>query len=140
MVHITTIPGRLQMRLVGTTLLLISLLSIQSNAQAPASAEAHVAAAKAIADSVPKGARNELDYDYIIQTECTQPKAATPAQEAAALNRPPNTNPRPRADWYVDPVKVFDNLYYLGTNLDSVWAVTTSAGIILIDANYHWNV
>ena len=128
------------MRIVCGTLLVICLFSIHSNAQAPGSAEAHVAAAKAIAASVPKGAKNELDYDYIIQTECTQPKPTTPAQEAAALNRPPNTNARPRADWYVEPVKVFDNLYYLGTNADSVWAVSTSAGIILIDANYHWDV
>jgi len=128
------------MRVVCSTLLVIFLFSIHSNAQATGSVEAHVAAAKAIQASVPKGAKNELDYDYIIQTECTQPKPTTPAQEQAALNRPPNTKPRPREDWYVDPVKVFDNLYYLGTNLDSVWAVTTSAGIILIDANYHWNV
>jgi metallo-beta-lactamase class B len=126
--------------IICSALLAMGLISIQANAEAADAADSHVAAAKTIAASVPKGAKNELDYDYIIQTECTQPKPATEGQEAAALNRPPNTNPRPHADWYVEPVKVFDNLYYLGTNIDSVWAVTTSAGIILIDANYHWNV
>ena len=53
------------MRVFCTTLLLISLFSIQSNAQAPGSAEAHVAAAKAVAASAPKDAKNELDYDYM---------------------------------------------------------------------------
>ena len=47
---------------------------------------------------------------------------------------------RPHDEWYVDPVKVFDNLYYLGTKIDSIWAITTSAGIILIDSNYQWDV
>src|SRR5437588_12421938 len=121
--------------IICSALLATGLISIQAKAEAADAADSHVAAAKAIAASVPKAAKNELDYDYIVQTECTQPKPATAAQEAAALNRPPNTNARPHADWYVDPVKVFDNLYYLGTNIDSVWAVTTSAGIILIDAN-----
>src|SRR5579862_7893620 len=96
-----------------SSLLLIGLVVIPASAQAPGSAEAHVAAAKAIAASVPKGAKNELDYDYIIQTECTQPKPTTPAQEAEAMNRPANTKPRPHDEWYVEPVKVFDNLYYL---------------------------
>jgi hypothetical protein len=38
--------------------------SLQANAQG--TAESHVAAAKAIADSVPKNAKNELDYSYIL--------------------------------------------------------------------------
>ena len=49
----------------------------------------------------------------------------------------------PRSQWYTRPAKVFDNLYWLGSmgNAysvpqaagDSIWAVTTSEGIILID-------
>jgi len=38
---------------------------------------------------------------------------------------------------------VFDNLYYVGTsnqNNQSVWAVTTSDGIILIDSAYDYTV
>ena len=33
-----------------------------------------------------------------------------------------------------EPMKVFDNLYFLGTKWVTAWAVTTSDGIILIDA------
>lgn len=43
--------------------------------------------------------------------------------------------------WGHEPVKVFDNLYYLGEKVlhgasPSAWAVTTSAGIILIDTMF----
>jgi metallo-beta-lactamase class B len=33
-----------------------------------------------------------------------------------------------------EPTKVFDNVYFLGTKFVSAWAITTSDGIILIDA------
>ena len=38
------------------------------------------------------------------------------------------------------PVRVFDNLYFVGMKTVSAWAVTTSAGIILMDAMFHYNV
>ena len=61
----------------------------------------------------------------------------------SAARRPPP--PRPagppdRAAWYAEPVKVFDNLYYVGMTEYSAWAVTTSAGIILIDTIYDYSV
>ena len=37
-----------------------------------------------------------------------------------------------RAD--VEPAKIFDNLYFLGISNVSAWALTTSAGIIVLDA------
>jgi metallo-beta-lactamase class B len=118
-------------------LILVTLTSNRATAQNTAAS--HVAAAKAIAAAVPTTAKNELDYNYILTSQCTEPRPAPAAQDSAGVQRAPNTAARPRADWYVEPVKVFDNLYYLGTNVDSVWAITTSEGIILIDANYHWN-
>jgi metallo-beta-lactamase class B len=36
----------------------------------------------------------------------------------------------------IEPTKVFDNLYVIGRTSTAVWAVTTSAGIVLIDAGY----
>ena len=46
----------------------------------------------------------------------------------------------PRETWHAEPVKVFDNLYYLGMTEYSVWAITTSDGIILLDAIYDYSV
>jgi metallo-beta-lactamase class B len=37
-------------------------------------------------------------------------------------------------------VKVFDNLYYVGSQLQSMWAITTSEGIILHDTAYDYMV
>jgi metallo-beta-lactamase class B len=39
----------------------------------------------------------------------------------------------PRDTWYAEGGQVFDNLYLLTTKANNAWAVTTSAGIILID-------
>jgi metallo-beta-lactamase class B len=45
-----------------------------------------------------------------------------------------------RDDWHTEPVKVFDNLYFVGQTEYSAWAVTTSAGIILVDTIYDYSV
>ena len=45
----------------------------------------------------------------------------------------------PRASWYADPAKVFDNLYFVGGKVHSAWALTTPEGIILIDTIYPYN-
>ena len=44
-----------------------------------------------------------------------------------------------RNTWYAEPVKVFDNLYFVGGKLHSAWALTTKEGIILIDTIYPYN-
>ncbi len=46
----------------------------------------------------------------------------------------------PRGAWYQEPAKVFDNLYYVGDNHHSMWAVTTSEGIILHDTAFEYMV
>jgi metallo-beta-lactamase class B len=43
-----------------------------------------------------------------------------------------------RAQWYADPVKVFDNLYWLGTQIHSSWALTDSQGIIILDTLFNY--
>jgi metallo-beta-lactamase class B len=42
--------------------------------------------------------------------------------------------------WHAEPAKVFDNLYFVGEIEYSAWAVTTSEGIILIDAIFDYSV
>lgn len=42
--------------------------------------------------------------------------------------------------WRSAPVRVFDNLHYVGQTEFSAWAVTTSEGIIVIDALYDYSV
>lgn len=48
--------------------------------------------------------------------------------------------PAPARDtWYVDPAKVFDNLYFVGSKIHNSWALTTSQGIIIIDTLFTYN-
>ena len=54
--------------------------------------------------------------------------------------RPVRRDPPLRPDWYAAPAKVFDNLYFLGTQSLNAWAVTTSGGIVIIDPLYDYNV
>jgi metallo-beta-lactamase class B len=49
---------------------------------------------------------------------------------------PNNTRANRPDDPEIAPTKVFDNLYVIGRSGTAVWAVTTSDGIVLIDAGY----
>ncbi len=112
--------------------LALGVASVRTIAQSKGgSADAHVAAAKAAAGSDALAG--------VFSRICTEavPPATPPAARPAA---PRPTGPPARDTWHAEPVKVFDNLYFLGQTEYSVWAVTTSAGIILIDAIFDYSV
>lgn len=67
-------------------------------------------------------------------------KYLMPPDSPAAPAAPRRPGPPARDTWYTEPAKVFDNLYFLGQSEYSSWAVTTSAGIIVIDAIYDYSV
>jgi metallo-beta-lactamase class B len=52
----------------------------------------------------------------------------------------PAAVPDNRATWHAAPAKVFDNLYFVGQTEYSAWAVTTSDGIIVMDAIFDYSV
>jgi metallo-beta-lactamase class B len=96
-------------------------------------ADAHVAAAKAAAGA---------DFAGVFNRLCTEavPSTTSAAGRGARANTPRPPGPPPRESWHAEPVKVFDNLYFLGQTEYSVWAVTTSAGVILIDSIFDYSV
>ena len=49
-------------------------------------------------------------------------------------------DPRTSRHGIVEPVKVFDNLYFFGQSEYSVWAITTSEGIIVMDTIFDYSV
>jgi metallo-beta-lactamase class B len=56
---------------------------------------------------------------------------------------PPVSGPRDvpdRSTWHFEPVKVFDNLYYVGEKEYSAWALVTSDGIIVLDTIWSYSV
>ena len=63
---------------------------------------------------------------------------ANPPQRGRAGGPP--AGPPERSTWHAEPVKVFDNLYFLGMTDVSAWAVKTSDGLILLDAIYDYSI
>lgn len=70
------------------------------------------------------------------------PGGAGPAQGGAADAKgkaAPAVNRVPaRETWYAEPVKIADNLYFLGTKIHSAWALVGSEGIIVIEALFEY--
>jgi metallo-beta-lactamase class B len=93
-----------------------------------ASADDHVAAAKSAA---------KQEHTAIFgQCSAPEPGAAQRGQPAVAQPQ----GPPDRSKWHAEPVKVFDNLYFVGMTEYSSWAVNTSDGIIVIDAIFDYSV
>jgi metallo-beta-lactamase class B len=98
-------------------------------------ADAHIAAAKAAAGE---------DFENLFQFQCYGPGPGGPRAAAGAVpqrpagQRPPG--PPERSTWHVEPVKVFDNLYFFGQSEYAVWAITTSEGIIVLDTIFDYSV
>lgn len=118
--------------LVGT--LIVAWTGASTFAQSTATTvEGHVAAAKAAA-----GTYHTNLFGSLCSANNLQPPAA-PAQgqrgRGAAAPGPPD-----RSTWHAEPVKVFDNLYYVGMTEYSAWAVKTSDGIVLLDTIYDYSI
>ena len=93
------------------------------------SVDTHVAAAKA-------AARQE-HTSLLNLCSVPEPAAAAPQGQRAAAQP---QGPPARSQWHAEPVKVFDNLYFVGMTEYSSWAVNTSDGIIIIDAIFDYSV
>jgi metallo-beta-lactamase class B len=114
------------------------LNAVDARAQAKGSAEAHVAAAKAAAY------KPGQDFTWVFDQNCKQPEpprpaAATPAAQATPA-QPAAPRVPPKSEWFQEPSKVFDNLYYVGSQLQSMWVVKTSEGLILHDTAFDYMV
>jgi len=110
--------------------------------------DAHIAVAKAAAGQ---------EYTSLFTTLCPASTATTPAaapqgqrgqgQRGDAARGGANATPQGQrrgapavSTWHAEPVKVFDNLYFVGMTEYSAWAVVTSQGIIVIDTIYDYSV
>ncbi len=121
------------------TILLASCTAIDAHGQASV-AQAHVAAAQDAVSPKTSNPKPWQNFDGLFKIVCTQPRqgAKPPAVGPGEPDEKAKLVPTPREKWYVPPVKVFDNLYYIGTQTESTWALTTSAGIILLNTNFDW--
>jgi metallo-beta-lactamase class B len=102
-----------------------ALLASQVRAQTTAgTVDSHIAAAKAAAGT-----------EHVALFEAICGPAPGPPPAGAGIHRVPD-----RATWHAEPVRVFDNLYYVGEKEDSAWAVVTSDGIMIIDTIWPYSV
>ena len=120
------------MRLQATTALCAGIVTLVLHAavETQSAADGHIASARAASGK---------DFDALLGVTCdlVKPPAGTaPAAPAA----PAAPGPPARATWHAEPAKVFDNLYFVGQSEYSAWAVTTSDGIILMDAIFDYSV
>lgn len=83
----------------------------------------HVNAARAIAG----------EHAGMVDRLCPMPGPRPPGPARSA-------QPPPREEWHAEPVRVFDNLLFVGMTEFASWAVTTSEGIIVIDPVFDYSV
>jgi metallo-beta-lactamase class B len=108
------------------TALTVFLTATAGAQPAPGTPEALVASARQAAG---------LDHAGTFRRICVAP------ENRYGTPRPPPQRAVPdRSTWHARPYRVFDNLYFIGTRVHSSWALTTSAGIIVIDSLFEYAV
>jgi metallo-beta-lactamase class B len=90
---------------------------------APDSIDAHLRAAKRAAG---------VEWRGLLGALCVAPANAPPA-DVKPSPPPPN-----RSSWYMEPAKIFDDLYFVGTRDRSAWVLPSSQGLILIDTTFEY--
>ena len=103
-------------------------------AQSADTPDTHVAAAKAAAGQI----HAELFSSLCSTANISPAPAPERGQRAGGAGAP--AGPPDRSTWHAEPVKVFDNLYFVGMTEYSAWAVKTSDGIILLDTIYDYSI
>jgi metallo-beta-lactamase class B len=113
--------------------LMVALALASAAGAQSAGIETHIAAAKAAAGE---------DHMMLFTSLCSAEPSGPGTGRRGGAGQPQDAPPGPpaRDTWHAEPVKVFDNLYFIGMKDVSAWALTTSAGIIVIDALYEYSV
>jgi metallo-beta-lactamase class B len=114
-------------------------VAVAAQVTIPPEAQKHIDAARAAAGSDHAGLFTAVcdTARSVIAAAAAPPRAGGPGRGGRAGGPP---GPPPRESWYAEPVKVFDNLYFVGQSEYSAWAITTSQGIIVLDAIFDYSV
>ena len=96
--------------------------------------EVHVSAARA---AVRPGVENSLQpfhvFDGLFDQMCAEP--TLPDQ----IRQQDRSVEMSWSEWYLRPVRLFDNLYSIGAQDYPVYAVNTSEGVVVIDPGFDYN-
>jgi len=77
------------------------------------------------------------DPELLALNYATLGESLCPAPDGEETPFPPRYS---QGDPHIAPMQVFDNLYFLGSKVDTAWALTTSEGIILFDAMFPYEI
>ena len=117
---------------------------LQSGEPVPAStpnvsaeAQKHIEAARASAGDLWDGVFRPVCNGALGLANPPAPRGGGPGRGGGAAR---GGGAPARETWFVEPQKVFDNLYFVGEKEFSVWALTTSQGIIVLDAIFDYSV
>jgi metallo-beta-lactamase class B len=121
---------RLPIALTLAAVLAATAFAVSVETQGP---DEHVAKARAASGA---------DFSALLGVTCdlVKPPAGTVPAPPAAPAASAAPGPPARATWHAEPAKVFDNVYFVGQSEYSAWAITTSDGIILMDAIFDYSV
>jgi metallo-beta-lactamase class B len=108
-------------RTVTICAIVVLLLAVAAKAQESPAVTSQVNAARSLA-----GAEWMKAADFFCSTE----------EQVAAMKILPSATSGDVEGQRAEPMKVFDNLYFVGQKAVTTWALTTSDGIVLIDAGY----
>jgi metallo-beta-lactamase class B len=103
---------------------LIGSAHAQSASTVPDTIEGHLAAGKNAAG----GRDNTPDFYGLVTAICVAPQHGAPSPDAPA----PRENPNRKAA-YLPPKQAFDEVYWMGTEGESAWLLTSNDGYILYD-------
>jgi metallo-beta-lactamase class B len=117
------------------TAALAALLSNSAWAQSPDAAAILARDAAIDAHLVKARAAAGFDFTGTLARLCVAPaRIPLAVRDVAPSGRAPA-----RDTWYIDPAKVFDNLYFVGSKIHNSWALVTSDGIIILDTLFTYN-
>jgi metallo-beta-lactamase class B len=110
-------------------------------AWAGAALSAEQSSARAISSHVEAARRAAgTDHGFIFGRLCEDPIRAIQAAPGSGEVPAELTGTDPARQWYVEPARVFDDLFFLGQTAFSVWGLRTSEGIILVDSIFDYSV
>jgi metallo-beta-lactamase class B len=100
-----------------------------------AAAQTHVATAQAaVAPAIPNPDQPFQVFEGFFKQWCAPPK-----QLPDVVRQENRRVPTSREEWYQPPVRIFDQLYFIGTKGTGVYAINSPDGIAMIDTNFDWD-
>src|SRR5262249_18605461 len=90
---------------------------------APNTIDVHLVAAKRASG---------VEWRGLLGALCVAPANAPPRDVA------PGPPPANRKNWYTEPAKVFDDVFFVGTKDRSAWVLPTGDGLILLDTTFEY--